>query len=604
MCPADAPGPPPSPAKGRAWERAVERFAADDAPFKARIEGLLAALDEDAADELMLVLKEGRGAWGLLLRARAGDSVLFVGDARSGTPIALAILGLEVTVVDACAVRIAFARGRADALVAGRVRFVRADPGPARSGSRPNAPTALPFVPASFDACVQERRGDERLPLEPADLWRVARSEVFDVRDNRFAYKRSLGRRGAFDKALLGFARSALRAPSGERSLRAARRGVERGPDPRGARADAFALYPHAREFSHVVALDARTPRLTVGPRERRNQLKVLAKRAGLFSVLTPSFGIHGRVRGADARPRIERILEELARVHGHGTPELEVFVATRSNNALLLTSGAARWALHVPTQPSKRRLVAAHHGWLERVSREHPELRVPAPVFVGEIDGVYLSVEERIDGTSATAVTGDDARTAALLTSTARAIEALLDDAETELDEARYAALMDERTRRVLDLAPGAATRRALEDMERRFRERVLGRRIRLATYHADLRGKHVVVDDGGDFRAALDWGASEASFFPLVDLLQLVVHQRKQESGAPFGEAWRSLRSPGGWRASERDALLGYAARAGLSEDDVVGWIDAFPLFVAGMAERNWDFSRPHWIARQFGL
>ncbi|MEL6714244.1 MAG: hypothetical protein AAFP86_10755, partial [Planctomycetota bacterium] len=411
MCPVDATGPLTSPDRERAWVRAVERFAADGAPFKARIEGLLAALDEDAADELMLVLKEGRGAWGLLLCARAGDSVLFVGDARSGTPIALAILGLEVTVVDACAVRIAFAQGRADALVPGRVGFVRADPGQSRAASRVAAASPLPFADASFEACVQERRGDARPPLEPSELWRVARREVFDVRDNRFAYKRSLGRRGAFDKALAGFVRSAVRAPSGERSLRAARRDVERGPvsrdggaAPERARAEAYALYPHAREFSHVVALDARTPRLTVGPRERRNQLKVLAQRAGLFSVLTPSFGVHGRVRRADARTRIERILEELAHARGHETPELEVFVATRSNNALLLTKGSARWALHVPTQPSKRRLVAAHHGWLERVSHEHPHLRVPSPVFVGEIDGVYLSVEERVDGTSATA--------------------------------------------------------------------------------------------------------------------------------------------------------------------------------------------------------
>ena len=139
---------------------------------------------------------------------------------------------------------------------------------------------------------------------------------------------------------------------------------------------------------------------------------------------------------------------------------------------------------------------------------------------------------------------------------------------------------------------------------MEDLLRKRIIGRSMRLGTYHADLRGKHVIVDERGWFRAALDWGASETRFFPLVDLLQLVVHQRKQESGSSFGEAWRSVRSESSWRPYERDTFRAYAEGAHLDRSDISAFLGAFPLFVAGMAERNWDFSRPHWVEQQFGL
>ena len=121
---------------------------------------------------------------------------------------------------------------------------------------------------------------------------------------------------------------------------------------------------------------------------------------------------------------------------------------------------------------------------------------------------------------------------------------------------------------------------------------------------YHADLRGKHVQVDAEGRVLGLLDWGASEERFLPLADLMQLVVHQRKQETGETFGEAWRKVADPRTRRASEREVIESHAEHAGLDEETVGVLFDAYPLFVAGMAERNWDYSRPDWVARQFGL
>ncbi len=45
-------------------------------------------------------------------------------------------------------------------------------------------------------------------------------------------------------------------------------------------------------------------------------------------------------------------------------------------------------------------------------------------------------------------------------------------------------------------------------------------------------------------------------------------------------------------------------YAKTLGLSSS-VVAAIDAiYPVLVAAMAEKNWDFSRPRWLHKQFGI
>jgi aminoglycoside phosphotransferase (APT) family kinase protein len=134
--------------------------------------------------------------------------------------------------------------------------------------------------------------------------------------------------------------------------------------------------------------------------------------------------------------------------------------------------------------------------------------------------------------------------------------------------------------------------------------RERMLGRPMQSALYHADLRAKHVGVRADGSLVGILDWGASERAFVPYVDLLQLVLHQRKQEEGGSLGAAAAILRAPGRMRAHERAALERYCSALRLDPEVRQGIESLYPVFVAGMAERNWDYSRPDWLHRSFGL
>lgn len=579
-------------------ERALESFRRSaDLPYKERLEDFLAKLSPAASESAMMLLKESRGSAAMLLCGGSGRA-LFVGNALSGTPLALGSLGFQVTVLDRSSLRLMFALARAEAYLPGSTCAVRA-----------GDDAHLPFHDGAFQVAVQE----DGVPGPKAgwgygieELRRIATDEVLVAADNRFGYKRSTGERGRFRRSPLRFLKEGLRPSRGEQTLEGTRRVVQ-GPWPAST---AYALYPHAQEFSHVVGLDAPKPRLSIGPRERRNALKMWGYHLGAFRWLTPSFAIHARREKSMGKRRIERVLEALGERTGEPGATLDILVATRSNNVLALTEGpvaghpSGSWAIHIPLQPFKRRMVRAHHDWLVHAAASFPRVRVPQALFAGTIDGLELAACRRVRGLNGTDVTGDPVRTAAMFESAAGQLAMLLEPGSTTMDAELYATLITRRVERVLGLVRRKGTAADLRAREGRLREYLLGRSVRFAMYHADLRSKHMQVLPSGEVAGILDWGASEGRFLPLVDLLQLVIHQRKQESGVTFGDAWKQMCERGHWLPHEAKAINGYAEAAGLGPTDIAAYLDAYPLFVAGMAERNWDYSRPDWIARQFGI
>ena len=62
--------------------------------------------------------------------------------------------------------------------------------------------------------------------------------------------------------------------------------------------------------------------------------------------------------------------------------------------------------------------------------------------------------------------------------------------------------------------------------------------------------------------------------------------------------------VRDRRGLHDHEVEALESYARDVGISSD-VARAIDAiYPVLVGAMAEKNWDYSRPRWLHRQFGV
>ncbi len=565
-------------------------------PYKSVIEALLLSLDDERAERLMLLLRESRGAWHPLLAVHGGEC-LFLGNALSGTITPLANAGFHVTVLDPSRERVRFASMRSATHSPGRVRALIGG-----DGSR------LPFADGAFDLVVQE----DGLPdahgafgHDVGECLRVARGEVALSADNRLAYKRSSGKRADFRvTSPLAYARAIL-GRRGERTLAGYRRMLAA---PEFSPARAFALAPDARDFTHVVGIDAPTPRLTIGPLERKNRVKLLARKLGLFPVLTPSFAlITARRNGPAESPRIDRILAQLAEHIGEPTPAIEQLVATRRNTAVIHTSDAdhdtGRWTLHISLCPNNVPEFEWHARSLADLRERFPALPVPEPLFAGRIDGIALTCERRIPGWSAAQI-GGGGPLATMLAETAAHLARLVVRRAAPLTAEEFDARIAPRFELVARHAAVPSTIANLERLCAATRERLVGRPLPLVRCHADLRSKHVQVDEDGHVLAYLDWSTNEPEGLPYYDLLHLMIHQQKREDGCSAGDAWRRVCAREELRDHERACLDWYTRTVGL-ESDVARAIEAmYPVLIGAMVESNWEYSRPRWLHRHFGL
>jgi aminoglycoside phosphotransferase (APT) family kinase protein len=542
--------------------------------YKARLEAELLALPEEQAERLQLLLREGRGAWLLCARTACGNSALFRGHPRSGAVSALALCGYEVWVETDDEAAWEAARKRAEAHTPGRVRR--------RDGT----------APRRFALVVVEQPG----ALDVPDC-----EELVYLCDNRFGYKRSLGRKGEFRvPGAAEYLRHALLPAHDEHGLGGYRRVLRRTG--RGA-VEAFALYPHREDFSHVVALDAPMPALSIGPMERKNWLKLWGARLGLFPHLTPSFALLARTQAAARAPtRLEAYLEAAASALGTPTPRVETIVATRGNSAVVHTRDP-HWTLHVPLAPKNFPQTARHAAHLRALQARFPEFPAPRLIFEGERAGLYASIEERLPGWTAPQACGDQPRIARMLRETAQALTKLIVEPARVCDEALFAEQVEARLRLVIAHAEVPQTVRWLEELLASSWRRLRGQPLPLCFYHADLRAKHVQVDEQGGLLGVLDWGTAEERGLPYYDLLQLVCHEIKQEHRLSIGQAWRRLLA-GELRPFEREVLEAYRQALGLVPAVAEALHELYPALVAAMAEKNWDYSRPRWLHRQFGV
>lgn len=580
----------------------LERLDAGEA-FKPVLESLLLDVAPELADHLGLVLREGRGSWVPLLRSSAGRA-LIVGNSMTGSVHVLAAMGFRPHLHDPSEERMRFEVHRCAALT-----------GVTCTWSLAENEARLPYEDGEFDLVVQEAGA----PSHPegwahprSELGRVSRGEVVITVDNRLGYKRSLGRRGHFAVPTpWRFLREILNSPKGERSLRGYREEL-RFPD--AAEPRAFSLYPHSADFTHVVALDEPTPRLHVGPKERKNALKVAGHKLGLFPWLTPSFAIVSAKRDLheQSEPRIERILKELSERSGERLPVMDEWIASRGNCVVLQTRAAGgtldeeegRWNLHIALSPHKHAQVELHFKVIEKLWAAGRQVPVPEPIFFGDIDGIMLSCERRLPGLSAPQLSGDPKRMRRLLEDTVRHFATLVVEAPREVDELMFHQHFDWRFDIVADHAGRDETRANIEALRNEVREMVLGEPMPLVLQHADLRNKHVQVDEEGAVLGYMDWGSSRDRDVPYFDLLQLIVHEHKQTHGGRVGHSWRRLLLEGECADWERRLLDSYVQTIGLSPRIAVALERCFPIFVAAMAESNWDYSRPRWVHHSFGL
>lgn len=590
---AEGGAPAPLPAQDGPLARALERLEAG-AAYKATLEAMLLEMERGHADRFMQLYKEGRGAYGLLLEHRAGR-LLFVGNAISGSLVALARLGYAVTALDVSERRLAWARHRDRDLVRGDLRVCldgRDDPG------------------GGYDVVVREEGqhgdGTEGLPRGGAFLGEGG--ELLRTGDNRLGYKISSGRRADFHvPGPLEYARRVLAGDPRWATLRGWRRrlAADGAPHVRG-----FALYPHRHDFNHLVALDGGAPRLQIGPKESQNRAKVLGHRLGLFPVLAPSFALIGSRRPSGAA-RLDAVLERIADATGEPLPSVEHLITTRGNTAIVHTrvpdrdagDPRGRWTLHVPFSPQQELQSRTHIARLADVRARFPGVPVPEPLWSGEVDGQFVACERRLPGIHTPQLTGGPSVTRRVYGQVVEQLARLVVGRRL-VDEALFDALVGAKVDLVARYTVRAGTLERLEAMRAEAREVLLGRELPVVLYHSDLRGKHVQVTPEGEVLGYLDWGSSEDLDLPLCDLLHLVVHDVKQERGCPTSEAWRRIRDRRDLHGFEGEALDRYARAIDLDPEAQTTLERIYPVFVGAMAEGNWDYSRPNWVHENFHI
>jgi aminoglycoside phosphotransferase (APT) family kinase protein len=585
-----------------AWGRFAARCAVDGA--QSALEATLLELNAEAAGRWMMLLREGRA--GFLPMLTPGGTALLIGNAGSGAALALCRAGYRLWLADRC-------RLRASAALA----TLRALLGPA-------APVAalcfdgerLPMRDHSVDLIVRESPAPP-LGLEGgpslAELARVARRELLIAAENRLAYKRSSGQRADFRLLSPRELLARLARPSaGEASLRghlSRLRSAHFDPE------RSFALYPHSHDWSHLLALDGPRPRLTVGPMERKNRLKLLAQRAGAVPWLAPSFALLARAPGATpGEPAWRGLLARAAVAAGEPLPELDVLIATRGNTAVLQTclpggdprDPRGRFTLHLALSPQQEVQARRHIARLREIRARFPDFPIPTPLYEEQGPLGHATAERRLPGHTAAQFTGQERVLGPLYARLAEQLATLRVAPAAPLDPAGFERLIAARVELVARRAAVASTRQALEGFGRLAQERLLGLPFPRVLYHADLRAKHVMTDPRGRCFGLLDWGSSEDADLPYFDLLNLILHDRKQAAGRSIAWAWGLVREsgPAGLFAHERRALEDYAARLELPALYCRTIEQIYPLLVSAMAEANWDYSRPRWVHQNFGL
>jgi len=574
----------------------ARELRAGGASWRAGLERLLAELDPQLVERCRLELKEGRGAWTLGLEARGGRA-LFLGHPLSGTLTALARHGLDVTLAAAPGELRELARWRAAERTARALELVDWRPG-----------TDLDVAQRSFDLVVLEsglgagRAADQRLVAQAAG---AARRQFALLADNRFGYKRSAGGRGVFRLPTpFEYLRDALAPREGQGTLAGFRGELGRAGF---QHVRAAAPYPHRLDHAQLAALDAPAPRLVLGPHERRNKLKLAGRALGLFPHLTPSFLLIGS-RAAPEPSHVERLLDALAERSGEPRGELEHLIATGGGAALLMTRGDAQgrgaWVVHVPLSPRKAELLRRHAQHARGVRQRFPQLPVPEILFDGTLAGLDVLCERRVPGWSAAQRRDDPALLARAFTHAARIFSELLVAAPRPFTSEDFERELAPRLASVRAKAGVPGTLAWLDHIEIELRRRLIGRAVARVQAHSDLRAKHLQIDEHGAVTGVLDWSTADAAGLPYLDLVHLVIHEHKDARGGTSGAAWRTLlarRDLAPWAAAELER--GRQA-VGLDTEAARVLEEAYPMFVAAVGERSWDFTPPRWLHRSFGL
>lgn len=257
-----------------------------------------------------------------------------------------------------------------------------------------------------------------------------------------------------------------------------------------------------------------------------------------------------------------------------------------------------------VPLSPRKRQHIERHFEMLQALPARFPHIPAPRALHAGTVAGVWLTCERRLGGWTAPQRSGDQPRIERMLTEASAHFAKLVVREPRALTRDDFEREIGARIDFAARFAAVPQTLAWLSHLRADLERRLVGRRLPRVLRHSDLRAKHVQIDLDGRVLGYLDWGTGQEPAIPYFDLLHLLVHERKQSAGLSTGDGWRIVCARDELRPFERAALESYLRALDLDDDTARALEELYPAFVADMAESNWDYSRPRWLHRQFGI
>jgi hypothetical protein len=186
------------------------------------------------------------------------------------------------------------------------------------------------------------------------------------------------------------------------------------------------------------------------------------------------------------------------------------------------------------------------------------------------------------------------------------QALASLPRTAARELTESAARALFGPRFDVVCERAGDPDATAALRQLEAETIAGATGLRVPLVTCHRDLRPKHVIADaeGAGALMGIVDWSCLQLEGPPLYDLFHFIAQERTAQAGWTARSVWLALQDRDALTPGEAQAVRAYEAALDLPPAWYAVIARAYPVLFGAMAEEHWDFSRPLWIKRMFGI
>ena len=247
--------------------------------------------------------------------------------------------------------------------------------------------------------------------------------------------------------------------------------------------------------------------------------------------------------------------------VHGSHAAEPAILIVGPEGAA---SASVIRIAHSAVARQGLVKAAAAVEALRQRLSDGRVTALLPAPISQGDLGDRHWLAETALPGVSARSMLSDPAARARMLVAATAAIAMIHEEtgARIVVDDARLAAWVHQRTRRIADALPRGRPSDAdlvgLATIESAVAIGLRGRSLTAGWVHGDLWPANILVEPvGGSVTGLVDWDSADAGELALHDRLHLALTTRRLVAHEELGRVLVALLRGAAWTDDDRIVL-----------------------------------------------